>query len=524
LVELVPASACIYERYDPETLAPLEPSAAKRLISLGWTSEEFAAKSVLDVGCNSGLLSVTAARLGADRVHSVDVNKELVAFLAAVADRHRLPIVAEVRSFSEIDPEQPAADIVIFMEALQWIVAQGSTVESVLNKISLLTKSVLYIEFPWDGSDVLSDRNLTITEEFNSEYSSDKIFAGLSRFFRHVEVLRFMRYFGYNHPKSNRVLVRCSGKRKEAPLLIKMGRADSLDVTLGTDGRNSNSVLVDTPSGLKVLKCYFEDAPIRSLSDDLREAVFRQMATAGVAAAIWPEAVCGKYVTAADQNIFSVMPFVGDISGLIATRTGRTTVPAVQKRLRVGDLLNVSFAWSQAAIGLDASLLGDLQRAHFFRGVDARAWELLTEPTLASGLAQRHLIDFLVRSANSSNIGRIRFLQHGDIHYDNVIRNAEGNIRLVDFDLMCLGTCCTDLVRIMVFANSGVPLVRSSLNTLEVILSEKVSKFDIAYALNMFLIWYRGALRLAPSAFGPLTEFTIGLSAILAAYDAAPEG
>ena len=57
----LPENACAYERYDPETLEPLNEETYVRLQELGWSKADFAGRSVLDIGCNSGLLTMRAS-------------------------------------------------------------------------------------------------------------------------------------------------------------------------------------------------------------------------------------------------------------------------------------------------------------------------------------------------------------------------------------------------------------------------------------------------------------------------------
>jgi hypothetical protein len=64
LIELpeFPTNGCTYAIYDPHTLEPQNDSVYIRLLELGWAPEEFKGKSVLDIGANSGALSIHAHR------------------------------------------------------------------------------------------------------------------------------------------------------------------------------------------------------------------------------------------------------------------------------------------------------------------------------------------------------------------------------------------------------------------------------------------------------------------------------
>ena len=78
----LPKNTCAYECFDPDTLEPLNDVTFTRLAELGWAPTEFKDKEVLDIGCNSGLLSIYAARLGAKHVYAYDVQQPLVDFFA----------------------------------------------------------------------------------------------------------------------------------------------------------------------------------------------------------------------------------------------------------------------------------------------------------------------------------------------------------------------------------------------------------------------------------------------------------
>ena len=71
-----------------------------------------AGRSVLDVGCGSGILAIAAARLGANRVLGVDVDPLAVETTAANARRNRVARIVRARSGS-LPVTGPPADIVL---------------------------------------------------------------------------------------------------------------------------------------------------------------------------------------------------------------------------------------------------------------------------------------------------------------------------------------------------------------------------------------------------------------------------
>src|SRR5439155_3276829 len=86
----LPKGTCAYEEYDPATLRPLNDQTRVRLAELGWSELDFRGKSVLDIGANSGLLSLEAYRLGAQKIVAYDVQDHFVDFFGRVVAGKKL--------------------------------------------------------------------------------------------------------------------------------------------------------------------------------------------------------------------------------------------------------------------------------------------------------------------------------------------------------------------------------------------------------------------------------------------------
>ena len=109
-LKTLPNISCAYEEYDPQTLKPVNDSTFTRLMELGWSKEEFKGKTVLDIGGNSGILSLYAHNLGAEQIRYVDVQLPLVEFFQSVVNEHQLPIEIERKGFLDLNPETDSKD------------------------------------------------------------------------------------------------------------------------------------------------------------------------------------------------------------------------------------------------------------------------------------------------------------------------------------------------------------------------------------------------------------------------------
>src|SRR4030095_5482531 len=107
----LPEKACAYERYDLKTLEPLNGETYIRLQELGWSAQDFTGRTVLDIGCNSGLLTMYALRLGAAKVDACDVQPAFVEFVSGVVQAQGLPVTVSGINFNNLCPAERKADI-----------------------------------------------------------------------------------------------------------------------------------------------------------------------------------------------------------------------------------------------------------------------------------------------------------------------------------------------------------------------------------------------------------------------------
>lgn len=226
----IPENSCAYEEYDPSSLIPANDKTYTRLMELGWDKEEFSGKSVLDIGGNSGILSLYAHSLGAEDIQYVDVQEPLVEFFESVVDQHELPIDIEKKGFLQLDPKTDSKDVVLCMEVLHWLVDQGSTVPDSIQKLAELSNETLYLETPWDVMEPsIAHKGIVLEEHYNIEM----IVRELQEHFADVQLVRFMTYFG-KMKDSKRILIKATGKRSNGVSTMTEKSAIDLNYSLAT--------------------------------------------------------------------------------------------------------------------------------------------------------------------------------------------------------------------------------------------------------------------------------------------------
>ncbi|MEP5767714.1 methyltransferase domain-containing protein, partial [Nisaea sp.] len=311
----IPQSACAYEIYDPVTLEPQNESTFIRLMELGWNEAEFNGRTVLDIGANTGILSLRAHQLGATSILSIDVQVPLIEFFRDVVQRHNLPVRVERKGFFELDPAQHAADVVFFMEVLHWIVDQGGSVIDAISHLAQLTHETLYLETPWDIKEPSIARKGVVTE---TQYNIELIIRELSRYFAEVRILRFMTYFG-KMKDSKRVLIRASQRRPASSPLGALNDANLLDISMM---RGANTVeLVTTPNGPKVLKRLPPTCTLARLDDEGVSSLSEFIAGSAKSTLVAPERIdSGFRLKASDGAYYMLFPFVGHLGDFFPRR------------------------------------------------------------------------------------------------------------------------------------------------------------------------------------------------------------
>jgi SAM-dependent methyltransferase len=501
-----PKNACAYEVYDPVTLVPGNESTFVRLMELGWTETEFRGRRVLDIGANTGILSIRAHQLGASSVQAVDVQAPLVEFFARVAARHKLPVTVERRGFAQLDAAKDAADIVLFMEVLHWIVDQGGNVPDTIAKLASLTHDTLYLETPWDiGEPSIASKGIISEERYNIEL----ILRELSRHFTDVKVVRFMTYFG-RMAGSKRVLLRASGRRGASLPVSEAGELNLLDVALI---RGANAIeLVTTPKGPMVLKRIHPDCTLGRLDASAIETLCAYLAGLKMPTVV-PPARIGRTFRhrAEDGGLYMLFPFVGVLGDFFPRRRAPKAVASP---------LDVAVRLRQDLRGVPETLVAAVRRAQRPTPVGDPGG---LPPLVLAALAEAGVLDACKRAcekAGTADPGREDCLIHNDMQTGNMVLNAAGEAHVVDIDIMHTGTAYQDVIACGIYSGAAPEQLAAAVFQLAQLETRAAEAFDFDISIACTVSWLKA---ISSSASGipdrQLEKYVTGLKAAITLHD-----
>lgn len=486
----LPENTCAYERYDPETLEPLNDETYIRLQELGWSAEDFEGQTVLDIGCNSGLLTIHALRLGASKVAACDVQVPFVQFFSDVVRNKKLPVTVSLTPFAKLEPTEQRSDVVLFMEVLHWAVSQGIVLREVIRRLASLTDKLLYIEFPWSVSEPSIQKQTKLTAE---DYSADAVLDELTRYFKHVRVVRFMRYFGFES-KSQRVLIEARGKRPEASILEQLQGVHSLDVALSR-GRNE-SYLLASPAGPLVAKLLAPENRIADLPESLSNRLFDELKKHEPKTLVVPEKRGDGYLLPAPEGrSWMLFPFVGPLPS-----AGKAKNFPIDFDLLIELLINVRRDFRS----LTAETLDRLREHGFFP-----SWKSVASPDAPwaspNGALEsvREAALQLLAETPDRNETSFDALCHGDLQTGNFVFDRSKHLRVVDLDNLGLGTIYSDGLTALIWRGVTEELLVKYCRELEAEEERPVKRFDIAVAVANGLGWYSTVRTTNPAALQP---------------------
>jgi 2-polyprenyl-3-methyl-5-hydroxy-6-metoxy-1,4-benzoquinol methylase len=192
--------------YDLSTLEPIGLESETRLKELDFLRELVVDQQVLDIGTNSGIVAIQAAKWGAKRILATDVNKQLIDHLQTTVEAHGLAISANICAFKSLDPIIHKSDIVLCLEVIHWLVHQGNPISEIVEKLDSLTNKTLIIETPWDKSEKSIQARMNSSLE---HYSLPEILDSFLQIGYKIQILYFATYFT---DQSTRVMIRLDKK------------------------------------------------------------------------------------------------------------------------------------------------------------------------------------------------------------------------------------------------------------------------------------------------------------------------
>lgn len=490
----VPDNSCAYEEYDPRNLTPLNKSTCVRLSELNWSAEQFQDKTVLDIGCNSGILSLYANKLGAKSVKAVDVQEPLIEFFSSVVSLHELPIQIEKIGFNELEPITHAADVVLFMEVLHWIVDQNGTVPDAIYKLATLTGETLFLETPWDTSEPsIAKRGVIEPEQYNIEL----IIRELQKYFEDVQLVRFMTYFG-KMENSKRILIKATGKRAEYESMRYLNGVNPLNISLK---RGTNSIqLMTSTSGPVILKTLPHESMLPLLDKDSATAFFDLLGS--VDGHLLPALKNGEnYIVknSIDEHLM-VFPFVGNLGDYFQNQTHHEAVSnplrlAVECRRTLcqvpPNLVEVIKTNSPPIALKPREELGD----YFNQLIDTHGLTGFIDDVF-------ELNDVNDRQAEDSVI-------HNDLQLGNMITDSVGKDWILDLDIMRSGTAYSDFICCAIFNNCPKDVVLELYKEMVEINGRHIQLSDMYFSMNILLRWVYTLNRFHKTALAELGETTV---------------
>jgi SAM-dependent methyltransferase len=483
----LPENTCAYERYDPKTLEPVNAQTYLRLQELGWKTADFKGRTVIDIGCNSGLLTIHALQLGAAMVHACDVQDVFVDFVSRVVAARKLPVTVSKIALDKLKPVEHKADIVLFMEVLHWAVSQGLELRSVVRRLAELTNDLLYLEFPWSVEEPSIQKQTKLTKEM---YSADAVLDELTKYFSDVRVVRFMHYFGYNSG-SIRVLIEARSKRVEAGLLAQLPTVYSLDVALSR-GRNQ-SYLLHSATGPLFAKLLAPESPLIKIPEPLLNRLFDEIRFARSATIVLPEKLNDRYLLTADEGRhWMIFPFLGRLPS-----AGKAKPFPVDFDGLVEFFLRVRHDLRAISPELIATL-----RAHGLlrnvRSVASSGAAWVAEPGELAPIKNELLRTLEVLERDDAELPDA--LCHGDLQTGNFVFDENDAPRVVDLDTMTVGPVYSDGLLGLIWRGADEKVLAAFCNKQSHDETRGVTRYDIAYAIANGISWYSTVRQSKPAA------------------------
>jgi hypothetical protein len=417
-----------------------------------------------------------------------------VEFFSTVVSKHTLPIEVEQVGFNELEPATHAADVVLFMEVLHWIVDQSGTVADAIYKLATLTGETLYLETPWDTNEPsIAKKGIIKSEQYNIEL----IIKELQKYFENVQMVRFMSYFG-EMESSKRLLIKATGKRDDFESMRGLTGINPLNLSLE---RGTNPIqLMTSAKGPVILKKLPHESMLPLLDRDSANEFFDTLKSSG--GHILPAVNLGDtYIFRNDSDEHLMLfPFVGDLGDYYLNQTNHDPVPnplrlAVECRrtLRlISSKVVQEIKEKSPPIALKPrEELGDLFN------------NLITE----HGLSE--FIDDVYTANEVQDRGVEDSVVHNDLQLGNMITDNQGKEWILDLDILRSGTAYSDFICCAIFNNSPRDSVLELYNEMVEVNGRHMQLTDMYFAMNIMLRWIYTLNRYHNATLDQMGEATV---------------
>lgn len=489
---------CTYDQFDLETLVPLNEPTRVRLAEVDFRPELFAGKSVLDIGANSGLLSIEAWKRGASRITAIDVQDPCIESLEAILEHHDIPMAVEKKGVSQLDPEVDTHDIVLFFEVIHWTTAQGMPIPQAIERVANVTADTLIIEFPWDIREpsIRSKTALTI-----DDYDSSIILSELSDRFHVVELQRFMSYFK-GQKGSRRALVRAR-RRKLSPALFSIDGFRPAVENSVAQGVNDSSYVRAMGQDF-FLKRIPPGSSLDPVPSGVLERLFEELDQPGGPVLV-PLRLDDRRIHESGDHRVLAYPWLGEDDGSVD----------FSSRPSVEDALALARSTITALGRVSSEIVDDLRTAGLrscSQGA-ALADQLRRNGELA-GLSSAG-VERVAGLAETVPPLDLDHLVHGDLHRSNMVPVPDGGHVVTDLDTMSIGTHWTDAYWQIGFQALDSAAAADHLDQLESPERRAPVDADILMAVGLLAGWCRTALDAGPVPEAQLARVRQGVGSLV---------
>jgi SAM-dependent methyltransferase len=467
-------ASCVYSRYDVGTLTPTTSETEMRGRELFWSPQDFKGRTVLDIGSNSGALTIMALQLGAAHVTAVDPTPRFAEHLAEVAQLHSgLKLRVICTALNRLDPNSIRADVVLFMEVLHWAVDQGMPVPEVISRLWQLTGEILFIEFPWSIAEPSIVGQTGLTEK---SYSADAIIEELTKAFADVRIVSFMHYFGLGNP-ARRVLIRCCQPRPE--YIVTSTQANTYSVgCLGERSSNYIAPLV-SPGGPALFKKVADSSCLSRLPLDQAETLLRDIVNSAPKCLVAPIPIGDSYLREWRYGRYILQP-----------RISRERISFLEFRAPVPEqLLDAIVGLRRDLRAVRLSDAAELWKNRLMNPVPSGPGSVSTLLSRFDGSAHRDLLERLLETGLRSR-SEARELCHSDLQEGNIIVSEQGVVHVVDLDTISFGTAFSDGLCALIWAGGRPESFNTLLDRLEAEESVRCGDADFGFSLMKLVQWF----------------------------------